>query len=265
MERIIQVNCANHGVYPFLLNLKNRYNLVDYYDNTLPCFFWGVIGEENKINNHKGLKIVKFITPSDCERLDLLNESDDLYVINDPHFKTHKKYNFANLEIEFQDFSIFQPKILQDKIYCYMRDPVEFQKKILLNLQKKINFEILFGGEVGNAIYYDTLENHKKNFYDKCFVSINLSSKHGYTTVRELGLMGVRTIMKSPYNFSCILKLNSFSRNKNNVYIDENEIVELINEESKKIGTIQNSYNVHNIKDEWLISNFWKNNVYEKY
>ena len=46
---------------------------------------------------------------------------------------------------------------------------------------------------------------------------------------------------------------------------DEDEIIYHINNESKKIGTIQDSMNPHNIKDEWINTNFWLYNEYEKY
>ena len=35
------------------------------------------------------------------------------------------------------------------------------------------------------------------------------------------------------------------------------DILMIINEESKKIGTTQDPINAHNIKDEWLDLNFW--------
>ena len=35
------------------------------------------------------------------------------------------------------------------------------------------------------------------------------------------------------------------------------DIIGIINEESKKIGSIQNPIDAHNIKDEWLDLNFW--------
>jgi hypothetical protein len=264
-NKIKQINVANHGIFPFYDKLKNRYNFVDYNNNIDPCFFWGVLGEIDKINNHKGLKIVKFITPFDCSVIDLLNESDNLFIISDPHFITDKKFNFVNIEFETQNYEIFKPKLLGNKIYCYMRDVVEFQKKILENIQKKINYEIIYGGEIGNARYYDNIESLKINYYEKCFLSINLSSKHGYTTVRELGLMGIKTIMSSPYEFPSIIQLKKYIRHGNTVIIDEAEITEIINSEAKKINTIQCSMDPHNIKDEWLNIEFWENKLYEKY
>jgi hypothetical protein len=265
MNVINQINVANHGVYPFSDRLKKRYGFVDYYDINSPCFFWGGLGEIKKINDHRGLKIIKFITPSDCETLNDLENSDNLFIINDPLLKPIKNYKFADIEFEYQDYSIFKPKVLGDKIYSYMRDPIEFQKNIILEIQKKINYEIIFGGEVSNAKYYDTLENLKRNYYDKCFLSLNLSGKHGYTTVRELGLMGIKTVMRSPYKFPSIIGLKNYSIEGSQVKIDIDEIVDIINDESKKIGFIQNEINPHNVKNEWIKTDFWYEKKYEQY
>jgi hypothetical protein len=269
MKKIKQINVAEHGVFPFSHRLKKRYDLEDYTDINEPCFFWGVIGETNKINNHRGLKLVKFLTPSDCELINELNDCDNLYIVSDPFFETEKPYKFASIEFEFSDFSIFQPTTLEDKIYCYMRDPLEFRKDILLRIQKKINYEIIYGGEVRDARYYETLEDLKTKYYDKCFLSINLSSKHGYTTVRELGCMGIKTIMWSPYKFPSIIQLDYFERdlkgNGSTIRVDEDEIVDKINKESYIIGNINHRMDPHNIKDEWLYVDFWKKNEYIKY
>jgi hypothetical protein len=263
---IKQINIANHGVYPFSKDLIDRYDLTNYYNENLPCFFWGVIGETHKINNHKSLKIVKFLTPADCDVISCLINDENLFIINDPFIKEKKDYCFVDLEFEYKNYDIFKPKILGDKIYCYMRDSVEFQKNFLDEIQKKINYEIIYGGLISNAEYYDNLEALKKNYYDKCFLSINLSSRHGYTTVRELGYMGIKTIMKSPYNFPSIVQLKETITNIDYLHMqhNEDEIINLINLESKKINTLQKSLNCHNINDEWINVSFWEKE-YEKY
>ena len=67
------------------------------------------------------------------------------------------------------------------------------------------------------------------------------------TTVTELGFMGRKTIMNTVYDhFTSTIKYN-----------DDEDIIRIIEEESKKIGTIQPSISCHNIGDEWLDTNFW--------
>jgi hypothetical protein len=259
--KINQVNVANHGIHPFKKNLINRYNFKEYYSTVLPCFFFGAIGEIEKINNHKGLKIVQFITPSDCLTANELINSPNLFIIDDPNIDKGLSLNKKNIKLEFKDYSLFKPKVLEDKIYSYMRDKQEFKYDILQRIQKKINFEIIFGGlsdyPSTPAELYPPIEFLKENYYDKCFLNINLSSKHGYVTVREFGLMGIKTLMSSPYDFPSIINIKNLNNNPNVVTPDEEEIIELINMESKKIGQIQDSINPHNVKDEWLDYDFW--------
>jgi hypothetical protein len=270
MSRIRQINLALHGIQPFSKRLKEKYGFVDYYSQDEPCFFWGCLGESHKINNHRGLKVVKFLTPADCWVVDELEESENLYIISDPFIKTNKNFKFANIEFEIGDYSFFNPIVLGDKIYCYMRDATEFRRDITESIQRKINYEIIYGGLVGNADYYDTLQNLKSQYYDKCFLSLNLSSKHGYTTVKELGYMGIKTIMHSPYNFPSVIQLKKYSRDwgghmGGTIIIDEDEIVEKINNESKYIGTMGIKMNPHNINDEWVNVDFWTSGDYTKY
>lgn len=79
-------------------------------------------------------------------------------------------------------------------------------------------------------------------------MSLNLGGEGGMTTVRELAYMGRKTICNSLYKFPSLIP-----------YRDQNDIIELINEESKKIGTIQPSIISHNINNEWLYTDFWIN------
>ena len=269
MKKIKQINLADHGVYPFSPKLIKRYDFENYTDINEPCFFLGAIGEINKINNHKGLKIVKFLTPADCWTINQITNSENLFIISDPFIETSTNYNFVNFEFEFSDFSIFKPIILGDKIYCYMRDPLEFRKDIINRIQTKINYEIIYGGENCDAKNYYLPIDLKTMYYDKCFLSINLSSKHGYTTVREMGCMGIKTIMHSPYNFPSIVQLDYYERNfKGNghsIKVNEDEIIEKINRESYNIGKLGVSMNPHNINDEWLYVDFWEKNDYIRY
>ena len=264
MNKIEQFNVANHGIHPFKKNLMSRYDFKEYHNPDLPCFFFGGLGEIEKINNHRGLKVVQFITPFDCTVANQLIDGPNLFVVDDPNIDPNLVFKRKKIKMEFKDYSLFQPKILQNKIYCYMRDKEEFKFSNVQNIQKKIDFEIIFGG-LSNypstpAELYSPIEFLKENYYDKCFLNINFSSKHGYVTVRELGLMGIKTLMYTPYDFPSIIKIRNLTGHPHFVIPDEDEVVELINIESKKIGTIQTSINPHDIKDEWLLSDFWFNN-----
>jgi disulfide oxidoreductase YuzD len=60
-------------------------------------------------------------------------------------------------------------------------------------------------------------------------------------------MMGRKTIMKKNYqNFSFMID-----------YVDIENIILIIKEESKKIGTIQPKIDVHSVGAEWLDLNYW--------
>ena len=77
--------------------------------------------------------------------------------------------------------------------------------------------------------------------------------------------MGIKTVMRSPYKFPSIIGLKNYSREGSQVKIDIDEIVDIINDESKKIGFIQKQINPHNVKNEWIKTDFWYEKKYEQY
>ena len=127
-----------------------------------------------------------------------------------------------------------------------------FKKDFINEIQKKINFEIITTSHENLKDYYD-IKYLKNEFYDKCFLNLNLTGGHGLSTVIELGLMGRKTIFKSEYK-------NNIQRLEFPNFIDYSsidDIIGIIDNESQKIGTIQPSINAHNVGDEWLNLNFW--------
>jgi hypothetical protein len=247
MKKITQLCVDTHGLF-FKEGLKKRYGFNDYIDTNEPTLFFGVCTDNlNIINNHNGFKLVHCITPSDELSLKHLN-TKNLHVFYGPHIDKNLNFNTKKIEIEFKDYSLFKPNRLGDKIYCYMRDKTEFQYDIVNGIQKNINYEIIFGGLGGNIDTYLDIETLKNKYYDNCFLNLNLSEKHGFVTVRELGLMGRKTIMNTPYDFPSIIKFDNVEH-----------IIHLINQESTKINTVQQSINPHVQNDDWLFLEFWNN------
>lgn len=246
---IEQINAANHGRF-FKEGLKKRWGFKDYTDPNKPCFFWGIIGEEHVINSHKGLKIVAPITSLDCEHASNLTPSENLFLWDDIYLKVGSEYKRKAVRPEIKDYSLFQPNVLGDKIYAYMRDPHEFKLSTIKRIQKNINFEIvttnLVSYEIENYLPIETL---KEKYYDKCFLSINLSGRVGFTTITELAWMGRKTICNAEYpHFISTIK-----------YKDEDDIIRIINEEAKKISTVQPSISCHTTGEEWIEVDFWLN------
>ena len=227
----------------------DRWKLDDYNDVNKPCFFLG-IEQVDIINNHRGLKIIYPISPYDCTFLERIEYSDSIILIGSPFLPENTRYKIKNVELEIKDYSAFKPNVLGDKIYCYVgleSRKNEFDFDRICRIQERINYKIIYVNT--DSLYgYLPSETLKENYYDRCFVSINLNGGTGMTTVRELGLMGRNTITNSKYNFPSMLE-----------YEDDDDIIRLINLEAKKIGTIQPAMDCHNVNDEWLDCNFWTN------
>ena len=141
-----------------------------------------------------------------------------------------------------------------DKIYFYsgFKNGWNFKTEFIAELQKKIDYEIITTNHNKLNEYY-SIDYLKTNYYDKTFLNLNFSDGTGLTSVIELGLMGRKTIFNPKIE-------NNIQRIEFPNFINYNsmeDIITIINEESKKIGSIQNSIDAHNIKDEWLDLNFW--------
>jgi hypothetical protein len=245
MEKITQLCVDTHGQF-FKEGLKKRYNFNDYTDTNEPTLFFGVCtGNINIINNHNGFKLVHCITPLDESALKHLDKKN-LHVFYGPHIDNELNLNTKKLEIEFKDYSLFKPNILGNKIYCYMRDKIEFKYDVVNEIQKNINYEIIFGGLGSDIRTYLNIQTLKNKCYDNCFLNLNLSKNHGFVTVRELGLMGRKTIMNTSYDFPSIIKFDNVGH-----------IIHLINQESTKINTVQPSINTQVQNDDWLFIEFW--------
>lgn len=250
--KIKQASVAESALF-FKSGLFEKWGFEEYSDRTKPTFFFGIDYQVDKINNHDGIKIIYIISPYDSKFLSKLNNTKNLYIINSPYITYDRSYKIKNIEIELKDYSMFEPNKLGDKVYSYIGWEwrlEEFKIDILREIQKRINYEIIFGIKP-SINHYNSIQNHKEEFYDNCFVNLNLSNGTGMTTVRELGLMGRKTIMNTGYNFPSIIK-----------YRDLEDIVYLINTEAEKIGTIQEKIDCHNISNEWLETEFWTDEIY---
>ena len=105
-------------------------------------------------------------------------------------------------------------------------------------LKRETSFNIIYGF-LGNNIEYV-----KEHYYDKCFVNIKPHIVGGTTTAVELAYMGRYTISDAKAPF-CINSLDN--------------ILHLIDQESKKIGTIKDPVigDYYNTGAEWMNENFW--------
>lgn len=244
IEQVCVANCLKFFKKGFI----DRWKLSDYHDKDAPCIFIGA-EQPQDINNHRGLKIIYIASEYDTSFLRYITPGDNIIIHDTPFRDNCIGFRIKrNVEIELKDYSIYKPNVLGDKVYTYLGTPdrgVEFGIDRVVNICKQAGYELIIGisDSVNN---YQSSDSLKEKFYDKCFVNINLSRGTGMTTVRELGLMGRRTITNSEYGFPSQIG-----------YFNDDDIVRLINEEAKKIGTIQTSIDCHTVKDEWLNVDFW--------
>jgi len=231
----------------FEKDFKNRWNFSEYYDTNKPLFFFGFNGLSHIFENHNSYKIILPSTYKDLPDFNQLKNTEKTILIIETNLP--KNYFIPDsvivkkLIIEIKDYSIFKPNKLGDKIYYYSGFSKKWSPnnvKLINEIQKEINFEIITTNHFLKSDMYD-IEYLKQSYYDKCFVNLNFTRGNGMTTVRELALMGRKTITSNnPYNYDCLIRCD-----------DKESIIKAIIEESKKINTIQSPINVHNSGEEW--------------
>jgi hypothetical protein len=226
-------------------------NLVDYYDNTQPAVFFGCSGSSSLIENHKGYKILLPCHPTDYPSI--RNYEKTLFVCSDNH-KLPKNVVRKSITPRIKNYDLFTPNPLGDKIYVYsgFKNGNNLLNDTINTIQTHIDYEIITTKHNHLNDYYG-IEYLKTNYYDKCFLNLNLTNGAGFSTVIELGLMGRKTIFNNPHT-------NNIQRMEFPNFINYNnieDIIKIILDESKKIGTIQDPIDAHNVGDEWLNLDFW--------
>lgn len=240
----------------FEKGFKDRWSLDEKITKTKPLVFFGFAGTEKYYEEHESYKIIIPSTPNDLPNFNELKNNEKTIIILDiekyPNYYIPENVIVKHENIEIKDYSIFKPNVLGDKIYYYSGFKNGWSGRwgedTIKEIQKNIDYEIITTSH-NNISEYSEINFLKNNYYDKCFLNLNLSEGNGMTTVRELGLMGRKTITmrkNNHYDYSCII----------NCYSVE-EIIKNIKEESKKIGTRQDSMNSHTVGDEWLDINYW--------
>ena len=235
----------------FKQNFMKRWGLVPYSNPNLPCVFFGANQNSTRIQAHKSHKIVIFGSANDMIDFNIVKNTENLFCICPPNPKIPESVICKDLTIEIKDYSIFKPTPLGDKIYVYTGFKNGYghpwNLKLINQIQNKIDYEIITTNHLEKKDYLP-IEKLKSEYYDNCFVSLNLSGNHGMTTVRELGLMGRKTIINSKrYKYPCMIPYDNIEN-----------LIEIINLETQKIGTIQPSIDSHTMTtDEWLNTDYW--------
>lgn len=242
--KINQVSVAPFLTY-FKEELKNRWDLSDYYDPYAPCLFFGIIGQLELINEHKGYKLLYFADKIDKYPKEL--DPKNVVAFYNPYSDIPPSIPVKQGWIETRVNDIITPSPLGDKIFVYLRKPsdeIGLGKHEIERLRHIIKYEIITLSQDPPIPFSEVVN----NYYKKSFVSINFTESAGLTTVCDLGMMGIKTIMNTKLSLNSLLKVNSFE-----------EISSLVENEAKKIGTIQEPINNYNLNNIWQDINFWIN------
>lgn len=240
----------------FEKDFMRRWPSLNFYrDYKSPCLFIGAYRKDDirVIKSHKGFKLI-WLTGADRKNISEIKNA--VFVA-----PGRTEYDWLLLQevrtkqayIQLKDFSNFPLTMFGDKVYCYIRDGVSYNKfkhELIEEIQKKIDFEILTGYTKYNkstAKKQRSIVELKRDFYDKSFVNLRLNEFCGGLSEQEMAHMGRKSITNryEPYS----LQFDSVG-----------DIVNHINNESKKIGTMPNNIITHDmyVGDEWMDEKYWE-------
>ena len=249
----------------FRKEFMKRWNFKLYTDVNAPAVFFGIVGQDKLINDHKGPKILITAGPADLPDWGIVKNRENLFLLSAvdtliEHIPSD--IIFKREMIEMKDFSAYKPNVLGDKIYVYTGFDNGWicNSQLINELQPFLSYELIYTKHNSINDYYD-LKYLKENYYDKSFMCINMTAGHGMTTVRELALIGRKTAM-NPINYD-----NSFSKASLPFELNHSTkgLAKVIEKEAKKIGTIQPSINLHTqTDDQWLYLDYYVNKQKEK-
>lgn len=243
----------------FEKNFMEKWNFNRYVDIFKPCVFFGLYTQKDMelLYKHKSYSLILW-GGNDFQDKNILEVSKKEKTIQIGYGWKIKKYKqlnipFEKLIIPIKDYSYFHPSPLGDKIYVYKG--IHGDRQEYFNWDSTIVPLIKLYGE-DKFIYTSrtSLQDLKKNYYDKSFLYIKPNDRGGSTGMWELGCMGRKTVANNQGDLPNVLS-----------YGNIDDIKKLIDIESKKIGTtqIELSKKVH---DCFTNNNNWLNlNYYEKY
>jgi len=259
MKDIKQVHFSEDLKF-FKPDFMKRWNLEEYHDSNSPSVFIGLYNDYDRkvFLNHKSYKVLYFGGIDLChQNLILVSNSPKTNCIGyggDWLYTVLDTYNifYSKNRIFLKSFDEFIPTPLGENIYVYKgflgNRPDHYKwQEIITPLQ------YVFGEDRIIYTQNQTLDTLKENFYNDCFVYVKPNPRGGSTAMFELGHMGRRTITNDHLDFSICSS-----------YKDLNQILDIIMEESKKIGTIQTE-TAENLKDmfdhegDWLNIDHYKN------
>ena len=270
--RIEQAHISD-TIHNFKDAFLSRWNLREYDNPEEPAFFWGLQkdkewekdrsrkGRRKSVDadlyvKHKGFKILHFIGGEYSNGLLYLIDKKNAKVlctdVSEVWLCKKLQMPYKHLKIPYFDLDFHKPTKLGDKIYSHVGDERErfevdyFEYEKLLNLFGKENF----------CIPYRWFElDELLNFYNQSYCNIKPHPIRGNVSAWRLGLMGRKTIQHENKRWA--------DQGPHYLYYkDDKELVKLVEQESKKIGTIQEELakkvrECYHESDDWLYEEYW--------
>lgn len=236
--------------------LRKRWGLSKYVDPNQPSLFFGFYDDSdfNIIKNHKAPFIMLWggadMSPNRVKAISNLPNSFQIGYGWQSSILDNLKISYKSIIIPIKSFDRFKPTTLGENIYVYRgwKTPRNqyFQWENMVEPLFDVFGEDRFTFGMGYNMDYTY-----NNLYKNCFVYLKPTDRGGSTTMWELGHMGVKTIANNQGDAPNVLSYN-------NIY----DVIDLIQQESQKIGTIQTQLS-NDVKEymgigpEWLTLDFW--------
>jgi len=251
------LNRSQKNIFSYFLK---KHSLKRYTDPKKPALFYS-LWSYGRLAKHESFGLIiwrgsDIIRERMVKRLNKIAKRKNIYhvaissYIADDLKKYGIKYKF--IPIVGVDMTRFEPCLMGNEIYTYIPEVKrnKYHKKyggdIIKKIKKKCKYKI-------NIIESDQYRRRKLiEVYKKCFCGFRFTSHDGLPSqVIEMGLMGRRSF----YNGNIP---GSIKWDKKNI----DNILENIEKESKKIGTIDYEYSNRirsfiNVGTDWLDTSFW--------
>ena len=246
----------------FRNGMKERWDLIDYIDENKPAVFWGIYNEDDfkTALNHQSYGIVIYagndLQPDKVKKLFSVKKNTFFtfgYGWNIDFFKKYKIIH-KQMILPVKSFDNLKPTKLGKNIYIYIGQP-ENKRYDYFKFDEIISPLIEnFGEDRVNWVEKHLTLNFKSlvdDYYSKSFIYVKPNQRGGSTTMWELAHMGRKTIAQNQGGAPNVLE-----------YRDLDHIIDLIYEESEKIGTVQTEVydsikNIFQESNEWLNLKFW--------
>lgn len=235
----------------FKKDFIDLWKLEPYTNPNEPCLFVGAyngVNDINRINNHKGFKLVLF-GGADIPNYRYLNPSNLFIVVDKVTYNVAMKNRIPEpkkfFRVAFKDYRGFKPLPLGDKIYCYqsMDSPACRKKYGFDMLERVIHY---FGRDKVLIGYHGhTMDEMIEKYYSKSFINLQFNPMAGFTTTLEMAHLGRMSVSNYTASF-CLSYQTGLDVIKRIQIVMNNKFVA-----DPQEGFIDYS-------DEWLYTEYWK-------